>query len=57
METTCGRLERAESFGRVDVNEGDVIQAMEYRLAIKKALRLAAEIAEQGTFLADTDEL
>ncbi|KAL9184621.1 hypothetical protein ACHAXT_012591 [Thalassiosira profunda] len=51
------RLERAESFGRVDVNEADVLQAMEYRRAFKKALRLAAEIAEQGTFLADTDEL
>ena len=41
----------------VDVNEADVIQAIEYRLAFKKALRLAVEVAERAKFLAASDEL
>mmetsp|Transcript_12635 Transcript_12635/g.26849 ORF Transcript_12635/g.26849 Transcript_12635/m.26849 type:complete len:439 (+) Transcript_12635:271-1587(+) len=35
----------------------DALQAIEYRLAYKKALRLAIEVAESGGFLEEFDEL
>ena len=51
------RLEKVKRVGRVDVNKADAIQAIEYRLAFKKALRLATETAEKAKFLMDTEEL
>ncbi|KAL7547248.1 hypothetical protein ACHAWF_010567 [Thalassiosira exigua] len=50
------RLEKVRRVGRVDVNKQDAIQAIEYRLAFKKALRLAMEVAEKEKFLV-SDEL
>ena len=43
--------------GRDHVNKADAIQAIEYRLAFKKALRLAVEVDEREKFDVDTDEL
>ena len=45
--------------GREDVNKKDVIQAIEYRMAFKRALRLAVEIAEMEDvfYMDDTEEL
>eukprot|EP00571_Detonula_confervacea_P008181 CAMPEP_0172319530 /NCGR_PEP_ID=MMETSP1058-20130122/37916_1 /TAXON_ID=83371 /ORGANISM="Detonula confervacea, Strain CCMP 353" /LENGTH=438 /DNA_ID=CAMNT_0013034601 /DNA_START=59 /DNA_END=1375 /DNA_ORIENTATION=- len=52
------RLEKVRKLGRVDINKADSIQAIEYRLAFKKALRLAMEVAEkENMFLVDTEEL
>ncbi|KAL3760362.1 hypothetical protein ACHAWU_000337 [Discostella pseudostelligera] len=53
------QLERLQGLGREDVNKKDVIQAIEYRMAFKRALRLAVEIAEkEGVFyMDDTEEL
>ena len=51
------RLEKVKRVGRVDVNKADAIQAIGYRLAFKKALRLATETAEKAKFLIDTEEL
>ena len=50
------KLQQMEG-GRVDVNEADVIQAIEYRLAFKKALRMAVEVAGRAKFLAASEEL
>ena len=51
------RYEKVERQGRVDVDEADTIQAIEYRVAFKKALTLAIEVAEGGTFFNDAEEL
>lgn len=51
------RLEKVRKVGRVDVNKADAIQAIEYRLAFKSALRLAIDVAEHGRFLVDVEEL
>lgn len=51
------RLEKEKKMGRVDTNEADAIQAIEFRLAFKKAFRLAMEVAEEGHFLVDNEEL
>ena len=50
-------LEKVAKKGRNDVHKADVVQAIAYRLAFKQALRLAADIAEKGTFVEDSDEL
>jgi len=50
-------LERLRGMGREDRNKKDVIQAIEYRMAFKKALRLAVEVAEmEGAFYMDDME-
>ena len=50
------QLERLLGLGRDDVNKKDVIQAIEYRMAFKRALRLAVEVAEkEGNFYLDDD--
>ena len=50
------RLENLIGFGRDVVNNKDVIQAIEYRMAFKRALRLAVEVAEkEGNFYVDDD--
>lgn len=51
------RLEKVRQMGRDHVNKADAIQAIEYRLAFKKALQLAIEVAEREKFFDDTDEL
>lgn len=51
------RLQKVEKVGRIDLNKADAIQAIEYRLAFKKALRLAMEVAEREQFLIDSEEL
>ena len=53
------QLERLQGLGREDVNKKDVIQAIEYRMAFKRALRLAVEIAEMEDvfYMDDTEEL
>jgi hypothetical protein len=51
------RYEKVRRMGRDHVNKADAIQAIEYRLAFKKALRLAVEVAEREKFFVDTDEL
>lgn len=50
-------LDKANKKGRVDVFKGDIIQAIQYRLALKKAMKLAADIADAGQFVDDSDEL
>jgi len=39
------------------VNKADAIQAIEYRMAFKKALKLTVEMAERGAFFLDSEEL
>ena len=51
------RYEKVRRMGRDHVNKADAIQAIEYRLAFKKALRLAVEVAEREKFFVDSDEL
>lgn len=51
------RLEKARKKGREDTNKANAIQAIEFRLAFKKALRLAMEVAENDIFFVDTEEL
>jgi len=53
------RVERLKEFGREDANAADVVMAIEFRLAFKKALRLTMEVAtrEREAFFKDTDEL
>lgn len=43
--------------GRRDVNKTDTIQAIEFRLAFKKALKLTMEVAKRNDFFADQDEM
>ena len=43
--------------GRIDMKKADAIQATEFRVAFKKALRLAMKTAEQEAFLKDSEEL
>jgi hypothetical protein len=50
-------FEKAKKKGRVDQSKADTIQAIEYRLAFKKALRLAVDVADGGKFYADSEEL
>lgn len=52
-------FEKVKKMGRVDQSKADTIQAIEYRLAFKKALRLAVDVAESesGKFYADSEEL
>jgi len=50
--------EKVKKKGRVDQMKADTIQAIEYRLAFKKALKLAVDIAEREKgFYEDTEEL
>ena len=50
------QLERLLASGSDDVSKKDVIQAIEYRMAFKRALRLAVEVAEkEGIFYVDDD--
>jgi len=51
------RLEKVKRMGRIDMKKADAIQATEFRLAFKKALRLAMKTAEQEAFLKDSEEL
>lgn len=52
------QLDRLLGLGRDDVNKKDVIQAIEYRMAFKRALRLAVEVAEmEGVFYMDDDSM
>lgn len=50
-------MEKVAKKGRNDTNKADVVQAVEYRLAFKEALKLAMDVAEKGTFVEDSDEL
>eukprot|EP00804_Cyclotella_cryptica_P014244 CCRYP_005652-RA/>CCRYP_005652-RA protein AED:0.02 eAED:0.02 QI:49/0/0.5/1/1/1/2/0/421 len=50
-------MEKVARKGRNDTNKADVVQAVEYRLAFKEALKLAMDIAQKGTFEEDSDEL
>lgn len=51
------RLEKVKKVGRFDTFKADAIQAIEFRLAFKKALKLAAEVAEREHFFNDSEEL
>lgn len=51
------RLKKVEKVGRIDVNKADAIDAIEFRLAFKKALKLTVDVAESETFLEDWGEL
>ncbi|EED89622.1 predicted protein [Thalassiosira pseudonana CCMP1335] len=57
IPTEKAKLEKVARKGRVDVGKQDAIQAIEFRLAFKQALKLAQSIAENVTFLEDSDEL
>lgn len=50
-------FEKVKKKGRVDQSKADTIQAIEYRLAFKKALRLTADVAESHKFYVDSEEL
>ena len=50
-------FEKVKKKGRLDKSKADTIQAIEYRIAFKKALELAVAAAESGKFYADLDEL
>ena len=50
-------FEKAKKKGRLDQSKADTIQAIEYRLAFKKALRLAVDVADGGKFYVDSEEL
>eukprot|EP00553_Chaetoceros_curvisetus_P011215 CAMPEP_0204642240 /NCGR_PEP_ID=MMETSP0717-20131115/51580_1 /ASSEMBLY_ACC=CAM_ASM_000666 /TAXON_ID=230516 /ORGANISM="Chaetoceros curvisetus" /LENGTH=375 /DNA_ID=CAMNT_0051662999 /DNA_START=664 /DNA_END=1791 /DNA_ORIENTATION=+ len=50
-------FEKMKKKGRVDQSKADTIQAIEYRLAFKKALKLAADVAESDKFFVDSEEL
>lgn len=49
--------EKVKKVGRVDPGKEDTIQAIEYRLAFKKALQLAVDLAEREKFYVDSEEL
>jgi hypothetical protein len=49
--------EKVKKKGRVDQGKADTIQAITYRLAFKKALQLAVDIAESEKFYVDMEEL
>ncbi|KAL3764530.1 hypothetical protein ACHAW5_004794 [Stephanodiscus triporus] len=51
------RLEELKIMGKDHANEEDAVQAIEYRIAFKKALQLAIDVAEREKFFDDTDEL
>jgi hypothetical protein len=51
------RLKRLKEFEIEDANAADVMMAIEFRLAFKKALRLTMEVATREAFFKDTDEL
>ena len=48
--------EKERRRGRAEARRADVIQAIEYRLAFKKALTLTAKVAEGNDFLVDPGE-
>jgi hypothetical protein len=50
-------LDKVSRKGRVDLVKADVVQAIQYRLAFKKAMKLAADVVEAGQFFDDSDEL
>ena len=50
-------FEKVKKKGRVDQSKADTIQAIEFRLAFKKALKLAVDVADGGKFYADSEEL
>ena len=50
-------LKMMREFGREDANAADVVMAIEFRLAFKKALRLTVEVARREVFFRDKDEL
>ncbi|KAL3774299.1 hypothetical protein ACHAW5_010203 [Stephanodiscus triporus] len=51
------RLKRLKEFGIEDANAADVVMAIEFRLAFKKALRLTMDVAtqEREAFFKDTE--
>eukprot|EP00581_Thalassiosira_minuscula_P029135 CAMPEP_0183787662 /NCGR_PEP_ID=MMETSP0739-20130205/67659_1 /TAXON_ID=385413 /ORGANISM="Thalassiosira miniscula, Strain CCMP1093" /LENGTH=474 /DNA_ID=CAMNT_0026031753 /DNA_START=26 /DNA_END=1454 /DNA_ORIENTATION=- len=58
MKGLSKEVEKLKVFGMADdQNRVDAVQAMEYRLAFKKALKFATEVAERDIFLIDSDEL
>lgn len=50
-------FEKVKKKGRVDQSKADTIQAIEYRLAFKKALKLTADVAKSHKFYVDSEEL
>jgi len=50
-------FEKVKKKGRVDQSKADTIQAIEYRLAFKKALKSAVDVARSGQFYLDSEEL
>jgi len=50
-------LERVTKAGRIHTSKADSVQAIEYRLAFKKALKLVADVAERERFYDDSEEL
>ena len=49
------QFERVSKVGRVDMDKKDVLQAIEYRIAFKKALKLASDTAEKERFLLEEE--
>lgn len=49
------QFERVSKVGRVDMDKKDVLQAIEYRIAFKKALKLAIDTAEKERFLLEEE--
>ena len=49
------RLDKVAKLGRIDMDKAAAIQAIEYRLAFKRALRLTIETAERETFLIEKE--
>lgn len=50
-------FDKVKKLGRVDTNKADLVKVIQYRLALKRALKLAVNIAESGIFVDDSDEL
>merc|ERR1711862_896304 len=51
-------LEKVRRVGRNDIYKGDTIATLQYRLAFKRALKLAADTADSpGRFFNDSEEL
>jgi hypothetical protein len=50
-------IQKYEKDGKVDADLSDALMAIKYRLAFKKALRLAMQVAMREAFYRETDEL
>jgi hypothetical protein len=57
IEEDEGIIQRHEKDGKLDASTADALMAITYRLAFKKALRLAMEVATRETFYRENDEL